>query len=65
VIRGDRAVGYARSQYDLVHTHAPYDIAVDTTPTTPESTREAVTAIQGMLAAPPESPFFARIRSGI
>src|SRR3569833_487522 len=28
--RGDRGLGYARSQIDIVHEHAPYDLDVDT-----------------------------------
>lgn len=57
--RGDRGPGYARSQYDLVHTHAPYDVHINTSS---QTTEEAVKAIKRMLASPPELPFFARIR---
>ena len=57
--RGDRRPGYARSQYGLVHTHAPYDVHVDTVSETAE---EAVASIRSMLDVPPEVPFFARIR---
>ncbi|MBC8103800.1 MAG: AAA family ATPase [Cytophagales bacterium] len=59
--RGDRRSGYAREHYDSVHTHAPYDVAVDTNA---QTTDESVAAIQNMLAFPPDVPFFARIRSG-
>ena len=59
-VRGDRPPGYARSQYGLVHTHAPYDSAVDTAALT---TEECVRVIRGMLSAPPDPLFFARIRS--
>jgi len=58
-VRGDRRPGYARSQYDLVHTHAPYDACVDTAS---QTTEVAVASIRRVLAAPPEIPFFARIR---
>jgi chloramphenicol 3-O phosphotransferase len=57
--RGDRRPGYARSQYDLVHTHAPYDVHVDTAS---QTTPEAVALIRTALAEPPSEPFFARIR---
>ncbi len=60
VVRGDRRPGYGRSQYDLVHAHAPYDAAVDTAVLT---TSEAVTVIEVLLASPPPIPFFARIRA--
>lgn len=59
IARGDRHQGYARSQYDLVHAHAPYDAEVDTTALT---TAESVAVIQHMLSTPPPL-FFARIRS--
>lgn len=57
--RGDRRLGYARSQYDLVHTHAPYDVHVDTDL---QTTDEAVTLVRRALASPSREPFFARIR---
>lgn len=60
VARGDRKVGYARSHYDLVHTHSPYDLAVDTAA---QTTEESVNAIAGLLANPPRIPFFTRIRN--
>lgn len=58
--RGDRHLGYARSQYDLVHTHAPYDAEVDTIALT---TAEAGQVIKNMLSAPPGLLFFACIRN--
>ena len=57
--RGDRRPGYARSQYDLVHAHEPYDARVDTAS---QTTEEAVAIIKWALTAPPEESFFARIR---
>lgn len=61
-VRGDRRPGYARSQHDLVHTHAPYDVEVDTAS---QTTGEAVALIKRMLASPPEVSFFARIQREI
>ncbi len=58
--RGDRRVGYARSHFDTVHAHAPYDLAVDAGLT---SVYQGVQAINTMLAAPPDIPFFERVRS--
>ena len=60
IARGDRKSGYARSHYDLVHMHAPYDVEIDTALQTRE---ESVELIQKMLVSPPEMPFFARIRT--
>jgi len=57
--RGDRWVGYARSHYNDVHAHAPYDVAVDTSLQTAE---EAALVIRAALFSPPTEPFFARIR---
>ena len=57
--RGDRQPGYARSHYDIVHSHAPYDIHVDTALQTID---ECVASIKAALASPPELPFFARVR---
>ena len=58
-IRGDRPSGYARSQIDLVHTHAPYDAEVNTAA---QTTEEAMKTIRQVLALPPAQLFFARIR---
>ena len=58
--RGDRGLGYSRSQWELVHTHAPYDAAVDTFA---QTTEESVRAVKTLLASPPPVPFFARIRA--
>ena len=60
IARGDRKPGYARSQYELVHTHAPYDTAVDTAL---QTTEQCVETITQLLASPPEMLFFARIRA--
>lgn len=59
ILRGDRPSGYARSQHELVHTHAPYDAEVNTVA---QTTEEAMSVIRQALAAPPAKPFFARIR---
>ena len=58
--RGDRPSGYARSQIDLVHTHAPYDAEVNTAT---QTTEEAVAVIRAVLTSSPAHPFFARIRA--
>lgn len=58
--RGDREPGYARSQFDLVHTHAPYDATVDTAALT---TAEAVQVVTHILSAPPTLLFFDRVRN--
>ena len=57
--RGDREIGYARSQYDVVHTHAPYDVEVDTSEIAMD---EAADRIKAALADPPQARFFERIR---
>ncbi len=36
IARGDRKVGLARSQYDMVHRYAVYDVEVNTSTETPE-----------------------------
>ena len=59
IARRDRAPGYSRSQWDRVHAHEPYDARVDTAS---QTTEQAVASIRGMLASPPETPFFARVR---
>jgi chloramphenicol 3-O phosphotransferase len=58
IARGDRAVGYSRSQWERVHVHAPYDVEVDTHAMT---TEEAALKIKAALAAPPTPSFFARV----
>ena len=60
IARGDRRPGYGRSQYDLVHAHAPYDAAVDTFA---QTASECVRVVEALLASPPPVPFFARIRA--
>ena len=57
--RGDRPSGYAHSQYELVHAHAPYDGEVDTAA---QTTEDSVGVVRGILASPLANPFFARIR---
>lgn len=57
--RADRPPGCARSQYDAVHCHGPYDVEVDTSVLGPE---EVAHAIRAALDAPPASPAFARVR---
>jgi|SRR5579883_393440 len=57
--RGDRPSGYARSQFEIVHAHAPFDVEFDITKV---STEEAVSLIEAMLGSPPAEPFFARVR---
>ncbi len=60
ITRGDRPSGYARSQVELVHTHAPYDAEVNTIT---QTTEEAISVIRTVLASSPPLPFFARIRA--
>jgi chloramphenicol 3-O phosphotransferase len=57
--RGDRGIGYARSQYVDAQSHRPYDIEIDTSRI---STDDAADRVKAMLANPPSDPFFARIR---
>ena len=59
IARGDRPSGYARSHYDKVHSHAPYDAEVNTVA---QTTEESAGAIRGVLASSVANPFFARIR---
>ena len=42
--RGDRLVGLARSQYDIVHHHPAYDARIDTATTGPEAAAAALDA---------------------
>ena len=42
--RGDRPIGLARSQYDLVHRYATYDLIVDTGTVDPNAAAEVVMA---------------------
>jgi chloramphenicol 3-O-phosphotransferase len=42
--RGDRLVGLARSQYDIVHRHPAYDARIDTATTGPEAAAAALDA---------------------
>jgi chloramphenicol 3-O phosphotransferase len=59
IARGDRAIGYSRSQWERVHVHAPYDVEVDTHTMTKEA---AALVIKEALTLPPAPSFFARIR---
>jgi chloramphenicol 3-O phosphotransferase len=40
--RGDRTIGHARFQYDIVHRFATYDLTVDTGTLAPDAAAEAV-----------------------
>ena len=42
--RGDRMLGLARSQYEVVHVHPPYSARVDTDAMTPDEAADAVLA---------------------
>ncbi len=42
--RGDRTLGEAATQYDLVHRHGPYDLEVDTAVMTPEECAKEIRA---------------------
>lgn len=42
VARGDRMIGLARSQFDLVHQYAIYDFEIDTSKDTPETSATRV-----------------------
>ena len=42
--RGDRPIGLARSEYDLVHRHATYDTRVDTGALDPDAAAEVIVA---------------------
>ncbi|MBC8137699.1 MAG: AAA family ATPase [Fibrella sp.] len=56
--RGDRQPGYARSQYEVVHNHGPYDVEVDTSLLGPD---EIARVIRKALATPPYPKAFTRI----
>lgn len=57
--RGDRKPGYARSQYDLVHQHGPYDVNVDTSVLDPAAVAQV---IKDALVHPPQLSAMERIR---
>jgi chloramphenicol 3-O phosphotransferase len=44
VARGDRLIGQARGQFDIVHTLLHADFAVDTTATDPATAADAIVA---------------------
>lgn len=52
--RGDRQVGLARWQYNIVHSHGPYDLEVDTSVMSPT---ECTQAIQERIARGPGTAF--------
>lgn len=60
--RGNRSLGAARVQTALVHTHAPYDLEVDTSLLSPRACAEGVVAA---LRHPPEQPVFRRLADNI
>ena len=57
--RGDRPVGLAAHQYDLVHRHGDYDLECDTSTATP---RECAERIKSFLPHLPPRTAFARLR---
>ncbi|MFG3157947.1 chloramphenicol phosphotransferase CPT family protein [Streptomyces sp. NPDC048219] len=57
--RGDRPVGLAAHQYDLVHRHGDYDLECDTGTETP---RECAERIKEFLPHRPRRTAFARLR---
>ncbi|WP_077799904.1 chloramphenicol phosphotransferase CPT family protein [Streptomyces sp. JHA26] len=57
--RGDRPVGLAAQQYDLVHRHGDYDLECDTGTATP---RECAERIKDFLPHLPRRTAFARLR---
>ncbi len=50
--RGDRTPGTAKRQFERVHTHAPYDIEVDTSQTTLEECIESILAARNQPQTP-------------
>ncbi|WP_289230799.1 chloramphenicol phosphotransferase CPT family protein [Barrientosiimonas endolithica] len=59
--RGDREPGVALAQRDLVYAHGEHDLEVDTTRRSPE---QVAAEIARLLAAPPASRAFDRLRRG-
>lgn len=57
--RGDRRVGAARSQYELIHAHGTYDLELDTSRAPAEECAERVAA---MLGGAVEPTAFRRLR---
>lgn len=51
--RGDRSLGAARVQSNLVHTHAPYDLEVDTSQLAPRQAAEVIIRALNNLSQPP------------
>lgn len=49
-VRGDRVIGLARSQFDLVHRHAIYDTMVDTASLDPDAAADVILAAVGSSA---------------
>ncbi|MGW4380486.1 chloramphenicol phosphotransferase CPT family protein [Kitasatospora sp. NPDC004531] len=60
--RGDRPVGLAAHQYDLVHRHGDYDFECDSGAYSP---RECAELIKAFLPNQPDSTAFGRLRAGI
>ncbi len=56
--RGDRTLGQARQQYELVHAHGEYDFTVNTAEATPE---ECARQIQAFLSGDPEPRAFRQL----
>jgi chloramphenicol 3-O phosphotransferase len=46
--RGDRAIGLARGQIDLVHREVTYDLRIDTVAMSPQQAAEAICAEFGL-----------------
>ncbi|MFK4228012.1 chloramphenicol phosphotransferase CPT family protein, partial [Streptomyces sp. NPDC019890] len=57
--RGDRPLGLAADQYDLVHRHGDYDLECDTSMASP---RECAERIKDFLPHRPKPTAFARLR---
>jgi chloramphenicol 3-O phosphotransferase len=58
--RGDRVLGAAASQYEVVHTHGDYDLECDTSTTSP---RECAEHIREFFAHRPSPTAFTRLRA--
>lgn len=57
--RGDRQVGFARWQYELVHRFGPYDFEIDTSLNTPE---QGAAQLQELLVSGRRGGAFSRLR---
>lgn len=56
--RGNRTLGQARQQYDLVHAHGAYDFEIDTSAKSPEA---CAGQLKAFLASRPEPAAFASL----